>query len=87
MTPSRSTVTVERRSLDRLGSIHVLITIGAGGRVHPGRNFQGPACDSSRAAPEESRGGPMGFPLLLLTTTGKKSGQRRQTLLIHLRER
>ena len=29
----------------------------------------------------------MGFPLLLLTTTGKKSGQRRQTLLIHLRER
>jgi deazaflavin-dependent oxidoreductase (nitroreductase family) len=28
----------------------------------------------------------MGFPLLLLTTTGKKSGQRRQTPLIHLRE-
>lgn len=30
--------------------------------------------------------GPFGLPLLLLTTTGKKSGQRRQTPLIYLRE-
>lgn len=30
--------------------------------------------------------GPIGAPLLLLTTTGKKSGQRRQTPLIYQRE-
>jgi deazaflavin-dependent oxidoreductase (nitroreductase family) len=30
--------------------------------------------------------GPMGTPLLLLTTTGKKSGQRRQTPLLYQRE-
>ena len=30
--------------------------------------------------------GPMGVPLLLLTTTGKKSGQRRQTPLVYQRE-
>ena len=30
--------------------------------------------------------GPMGVPLLLLTTTGKKSGQRRQTPLLYQRE-
>ena len=30
--------------------------------------------------------GPIGAPLLLLTTTGKKSGQRRQTPLMYQRE-
>ena len=30
--------------------------------------------------------GPFGVPLLLLATTGKKSGQRRQTPLIYMRE-
>jgi len=30
--------------------------------------------------------GPFGIPLLLLTTTGKKSGQRRQTPLMYQRE-
>lgn len=31
--------------------------------------------------------GPFGIPVLLLTTTGKKSGQRRQTPLMYQRER
>lgn len=30
--------------------------------------------------------GPLGVPLLLLTTTGRKSGQRRQTPLAYMRE-